>query len=432
MCELIKFGDINKNIIYVVIGGVGKIFAELTYKMDDSINNNIKSHPFIIGIASAMGMCLSIFPLIFLKIKTKRTRKTIYEENRTSLIINEEENAKKEEKKKRQLIIKYLLILAVAFLDFAQKILSFLFVGDIDYNFWIFDMLFLSVFSYIILNSKLYIHQYISISILFVLGIALNIINLYDVIDNNRLKNIGLVFLIEVIYSLINVINKYSMEYCYCVPYEISFYQGLFALIVFATLLVIFTNIEVSEKYKNIIYNEKYYLDNFFSYIEDISYKKIMVFISIMITRLCFNLFSHITVKFFTPSHVSLILLIGEITFIFEEKEETEKGKSIWRFYGNIIILIICIPMLLIYTEILELNFCGLSENTRKNISDRASRQSNASDDSNDVGEGLLINSEGSGGDNTDLYEDDDDIKKKKTEEKVEDKELLLIINDSN
>ena len=70
-----------------------------------------------------------------------------------------------------------------------------------------------------------------------------------DNLDNNKnnnndigkiILNIGLVFLIEVIYSLINVINKYSMEYCYCVPYEISFYQGLFALIIFTILLIIF------------------------------------------------------------------------------------------------------------------------------------------------------------------------------------------------
>ena len=61
MGGLISCGDINKNIIYVLIGAFGKIFAEYAYKIDKSMTK----HPFIIGMSSAMGMCLSIIPLIF-------------------------------------------------------------------------------------------------------------------------------------------------------------------------------------------------------------------------------------------------------------------------------------------------------------------------------------------------------------------------------
>ena len=53
--------------------------------------------------------------------------------------------------------------------------------------------------------------------------------------------------------------------------------------------------------------------------------------------------------------------------------------------------------MLLIYTEIIELNFCGLEKNTRKNIAERADKTSDNSNDSNDQS-GLDINSDGSGG----------------------------------
>jgi hypothetical protein len=224
------------------------------------------------------------------------------------------------------------------------------------------------------------------------------------------------VFLIEVIYSLINVINKYSMEYCYCVPYEISFYQGLFALIIFTILLIIFTNKEIKNpKYQKIEYQDKKYLDNFYEYIDDIYFKKILVFIIIMICRLLFNLFSHITVKSFTPSHVALILLIGEITFIFQGQ-----GDNPYKFYGNIIIFITCLIILLIYTEIIELNFFGLSKNTRKNIANRAQRLSYVSDDSYDVGEGMQVNSEGS--DEKKDTDQDDEFKEKlnKSEENIE------------
>ena len=414
MGGLISCGDINKNIIYVLIGAFGKIFAEYAYKIDKSMTK----HPFIIGMSSAMGMCLSIIPLILLKIRSKNIKESLSIEG----IIDKDKNR---EKKKRQIIKKYFLIFAAAILDFTQKILSYLFVEDIFYNFWIFDMLCLSIFSYIILKSKLYIHQYLSLFIMIIIGISLNVINLTndknDNHDNNNndigkiILNIGLVFLIEVIYSLINVINKYSMEYCYCIPYEISFYQGLFALIVFTILLIIFTNIEIKNpKYQKIEYKGKKYLDNFYDYKDRINLYKIMVFILMMISRLCFNLFSHIIVKFYTPSHVALILLIGEITFIFQGQ-----GDNPYKFYGNIVIFIICLFILLIYTEIIELNFFGLSKNTRKNIGKRARRQSYDSDDSYDVG-GIQVKSEGSDGKKD--IEQDDEFKEKlnKTEENIE------------
>ena len=55
---------------------------------------------------------------------------------------------------------------------------------------------------------------------------------IYDVEDKNRYKNILLVLLIEIIYSLSMVINKFLMEYRFCSPYEISFSQGIFGLII--------------------------------------------------------------------------------------------------------------------------------------------------------------------------------------------------------
>ena len=63
----------NKNIIYVLLAGLGKIFGELIYRMD----NDIKNHPFIIGIASAFGMCFSFIPLIYFKTKSEKPNKRI-------------------------------------------------------------------------------------------------------------------------------------------------------------------------------------------------------------------------------------------------------------------------------------------------------------------------------------------------------------------
>ena len=50
--------------------------------------------------------------------------------------------------------------------------------------------------------------------------------------------------------------------------------------------------------------------------------------------------------------------------------------------------------MLLIFTEIIELNFCGLEYNTKKNIRKRVKNITNIDlkmDDSGEIGEGLQI-----------------------------------------
>ena len=406
---LISCGDINKNIIYVLIGGLGKIFAEVIYDVD----REITKHPFYLGIASGLGMSLSLIPFFVFKKKSKTQKDQLIFINNEKNSISYNDNNEKDKNKKKLKYQKYLLILSSAFLDFAQKLLTYVFIDDIDYNFWIFDMIFLSLFSYIVLKIKLYIHQYLTIGIMIILGISINVINLYDVEDKNRYLNILLVHLIEIIYSLSMVINKFLMEYRFCSPYEISFSQGIFGLIINTILLTIFSHIEMkNEKYQNIEYMGKKYLDNFYQFTEGINIKIILVFIVSMICRLSFNLFSIITVKNYTPSHIALILLIGEITFIFNSEID-------WKFFAKIIILIILAFSLLVFTEIIELNFCGLQKYTRKNIAERADNASGKSDDSNEV-DGLEIHSNGSSNGSNEKKKEKDSSNKKETDKEIE------------
>ena len=156
MTGLISCGYINKRIIFAIIGGLGKMFIELVYKMD----HDFKRHPLIIGIASALGMCLSSILLIIYKIKyEKRANRfnSIYDFIRGAIDRKLTKNDRRRKRRK-----KYLLILVSAFLDFAQKVLTFIFVDKIEYNFLVFDMLCISILSYFILKHILYSHKYIS------------------------------------------------------------------------------------------------------------------------------------------------------------------------------------------------------------------------------------------------------------------------------
>ena len=362
MTGLISCGYINKRIIFAIIGGLGKMFIELVYKVD----NDFKKHPLIIGIASAIGMCLSSIPFIIYKIKYEKGEKkfnSLYNFKRRKLSPYQRKKLTKRQRKK-----KFTLILVSAFLDFAQKVLTFIFVDKIEYNFLVFDMLCISILSYFILKHILYSHKFISLIIMIIFGIILNIIiNLYGVSTGIK-PSIVFVFLIELLFSINIVINGFLLAKSISVPYEISFYQGIFDLLFFYILLIIFTNVEINnENFQNIDYKGKKYLDNFFSYIDNINTPKIFAFIIMMMTQFCFNLFSNITVYYFSPAYVGFILLIGDLSFIFNFNEIEPLI-----FYGKIIFFVICLFMLLIYNELIEINFCGLSNYTRKGIMRRA------------------------------------------------------------
>lgn len=151
-------------------------------------------------------------------------------------------------------------------------------------------------------------------------------------------------------------------------------------------------NIKLLKVFKHIKYKDKIYLDNLYEYYEKLNYIEIIYFLLIMICRCIFNLFSLITIKYFTPSHIIFILIIGELELFID------------RDWKSILSICIAFVMMLIFTEILELNFFGLSENTRKNIMNRAKikniesidnendiENSDLNDDSNIIQDGFEI-----------------------------------------
>ena len=239
---------------------------------------------------------------------------------------------------------KYFFILIGGISDCLQKFLSFYFVDEFENNIWIFNIFFFSIFSFFILKTKLYIHQYISLISIIYLGIVQIIINLYG---KFKFKRLLISFSTEVIYTFTIVINKYSMNNYFCSTFEIWFYEGFFEIIINIILL---------------IYANK---DNFSDYYKNLNSKEIRIFILLMFSRLSFKIFSLLTIKYFTPSHAVLLLIIGEISFAFDAENN-------YKLYLTIIIYSIILFMILVFTEIIELNFCNLQKYTKKNIAERA------------------------------------------------------------
>lgn len=355
------------------MGGVSKcVVGIMLYIFEDYANYN--KHPLIIGFNAGIGMSFALIPLIIEKTRSHRQivnnkAKMIHslslKNTDTSHFLNEIDYMEKYGKSKlnRQ---KYLILLACAFLDFSQKFLTFLLKNYIINNVWIFNIIFISMFNYCLFKRKLYKHQYFSSIIIIVIGIVATIIGLLEEEEDIAIKLLLCIF-IEVQYSLAIVLSKYLMDYRSCSPYEITFYEGIFALIVNSILLAIFTNVPLpdDEKYDKIFrittYNDKKYLDNFYATFDNMSVGEVFLFILSACGRLISNLFGHIVVKHFTSSHIILVLVLGEIALVFKERAE-------WQEIVQFILFCFVLMMLLIFTEIIEINACDLEKNTRKNI----------------------------------------------------------------
>ena len=386
--KLITLGECDKNLIYPLFGGISKFIVNLIlYFFPDGAELN--KHPFMLGINAGFGMSLAVFPYIYLERYSESHKKEKQIKNKSLEEIKKRNNPKIKKEK-------YLIIFLCALMDFVQKVLVFIFHYSITNNIWIFNIVFLNVFTYMLYKTPIYKHHLLSMGIMILFGIGLNVVNLYSM----KKEDLSILFLsmfIEIIYSMAIVLAKYGMDYKFCSPFEITFYEGIFALIFNIIFLIISTNVPLDKnfKYNNLLkvseYKGKKYIDNFYTYTEHLDFIEILLFIVTMIGRVLFNLFSHITIKNFTSSHVILLLIMGEISLDWAEK----KTSDVLITAG---IFIVELFMLLVFCELIELNFCGLEENTKRNIKERAKLaqydQNDDSRDSKEIWDGLELSSE--------------------------------------
>ena len=369
---IIGLGKINKKILYAFVGGLFKLLPEII--LDNIEEQKMKSHPFILGLNAGLGMLFAIIPLIYfnktikkLSMSQHQSQEHSLSENRELIYVEKIDYSQKEKNSKTLLII-----LVIAFLDLGQKLLSFLDSESYD-NFWMFDSLFIIIFSYFILKTKLYKHHLLSLIVIIISGIILNI---FKFVKSFKLGPFFTTVIIEIIYSLEIVLSKYAMEKNFCSPFRIAFYQGLVVFIMNLLLLLIFSFIPIEGT--KIKYNNETYVDNLMEYFSNFKGIEILIFLLAMIGRAGFMMFGLLTIQYFTSGHIILVLIIGEI-FHYFRYENTDST-----LYVKYPILILIIFFSLILLEIIELNFCGFQINTEKNISKRAETEDTLSNNDNE------------------------------------------------
>ena len=207
---LISIGQLDKNFIFLLIGGIFKFINFFIIK------NKINDHPLILSIGSSFGMSLSFFLLLIYNKRTKNSEIIVPKEKTSTLSKYELEYS---DQYKEITYDKYKYIILGALLDFIWAIIITFFCREFHINIWFFDILFLSLFSYIILKIKLYIHHYISIILIIILGIILDIVLRNYNLEKKNILGIIIKFFVEILFSFFIVINKYTMEKKFCSPY---------------------------------------------------------------------------------------------------------------------------------------------------------------------------------------------------------------------
>ena len=372
-CKIITFGKVDKKFILLVIGGI--MYSLLLVIEDHSsiFGGDGNDFPIIYTMAYSIGLCLSFVFLIIYKVYNKRKNKKI-----TSLLI--------ENKDANNLDINN-LHQKTKMISWKEKLLWIFLVSIIDYIAYLFssiywldngnyvdtlqtNIIFMSIFAYLILKLKLHKHHYLCISVIIIRSIAYTIIfNVYkkDPSKKNDIVPYIVSFVTEIVFSLTYVMSKYFMLIKYIHPFEIMFFEGIFEL--FFSIMTLIISSRIGK------------LDNISHFLEKFKYMEVFILISWIIVNFIYHAILFKVIDIFSPFYIHISILLSEFLSFFVKLDRLSIGQLI--FY--IISFIVCPFMILVFLEIIELNFCGLSEMTAKNIELRALLDS-AINDENDGG----------------------------------------------
>ena len=223
--RFISLGTIDIKFLIPIFGGIIILIYKITIQYNPKIEI-IDENPFLQSIYSTLGMTLAFIPFLIRKHKSKVGNKIYNEQIIKSELYNKLKDNKDIIKKKKYNKFKFIFYSTI--FDFLQTLFTILFTQYFVYNLWFFDIIFMSFFSYLILKTKYYKHQFISMIIIVILGFGLNIIEYFkldDIGDKLNIFNIFIKFISEICFCLVVILWKYNMEKNYCNPYELCFWE---------------------------------------------------------------------------------------------------------------------------------------------------------------------------------------------------------------
>ena len=222
---------------------------------------------------------------------------------------------------------------------------------------------FIIIISKFLLKMKLYIHHFIGLLIFLILSLGIDLLFNLDIFK----PNIFFIF-IYILYlisdSFYITYEKYMMDKLGYSPYTVVFLIGFLFLIggIVCTMILFFTG--------GLFYDgEKYRVESFEDYFDKNDYKEVLLYMIYLISfRFFINILKILTVYYFSPIHTFVSYIIIKMFNLLLNKKAKYK-------YYSLILFPLQFLGLLIFLEIIELNFWKLNKNTKKNIENRGTKE---------------------------------------------------------
>ena len=221
-----------------------------------------------------------------------------------------------------------------------------------------------------------YKHHYISFLILIfvevIKAIYFIIKNLYQTFD---IIIIALQIIYSILYGIFFLYIKILMKYNFISPPKCNFMIGIINVPLLIIIYFIISLTPLGNK------DNEYYLDNIFELFKSENFDSKNV-IHLLLLTFVYGLYLFIISKIiyeYTIYHIYIPILIEYfVENIIQNFEIAEKIFLISSFFIELI-------MILIFIEIIEINFCGLNENLKRNIQSRAMTESSLTIENGDV-----------------------------------------------
>ena len=267
-------------------------------------------------------------------------------------------------------IVCFLLLLY----DFSQLLLllnfkKYSFLSYISLNkSWSFVLIFLILFNILYLKINVYRHQKLAIFFFILSGVTSLLIGIIVYSEDEFVARNSVLIIFQMLSAIfeaiIIILIKKIMDKNFLSPLKVCYLIGLFNFIISSIILFILSNIK----------NNSEYIFSFSSIEEEEILRIIIWFIVYPLVNGIRKLMINIILNKYTMFHLFIFFKLDSLidSSIIAYKRQIDKTKKIF-FSIELFLQLIELCMYFVYLEMIELNFCGLSKNIKRNIQNRAS-----------------------------------------------------------
>ena len=250
-----------------------------------------------------------------------------------------------------------------------------------DAQYYFTELPFLLIISIYIYKINFYKHQYLSIIILTFFGIIQYIIKIvYYYQSTSNFKDIIIDLFLQIVMGLGEAIFfsyvKGLMQFKFLSPYKVCYIFGIINGIIILIIYFVVSEFKCNKVSLlcSVEYKGAFYFDNIYAVITGYNFWQIILLVLFSICFGAFKLLVNVIINYYSVCHIFLFLQNKGIA----DSISLEINKKINTIFQIIIQICYAINLFfsLVFLEMVELNFCGLNVNLKKNIQQRVSKES--------------------------------------------------------